>query len=175
MSVDKAVVKAAMVAEIGKGLEERVEACRREVARREGARAGLIEAAQKIQNYMSSLNDKVDDGEIGMEEQKMMRDAARHIFGIIDNLATSQEIALHRASGSLAEAERTAAGVHKLWVGLDAKAAALEAHEENGLITGPRPAGAKPAPSIASRRKAAREKKEPEDAQSSAREEQKGA
>jgi hypothetical protein len=159
VSLEKARVKAGLVAEIGKSMEERVVACKVDVSRREGARAGMIDAGKKMQGYIgAALVSRFEDENLGLGEQKLMMSVARQMFGLIDNLATSQEIEMHKASGALAEAQRTAGTTHKLWKELDGHVAVLE--EAEGQEPDPdakRPTGARPPPSIASRRKAAKE------------------
>jgi hypothetical protein len=148
-------VKAGTVAEIGQTLEERVQACKTDLARREGARAGLIEAGKKLHAYMGvTLEQTFEIEGIGLEEQRLMRKVAQQMFGIVDNLATKQEIEMHRAAGAVAESEKVAGVIHKLWKGLDAKVVALEQVESGEDVPGPRPGGARPGPSIAAQRKA---------------------
>jgi len=113
MSLEKSRLRMLIAEEIGRGLEEQRDALEKMVLKQEGARDGLKKAVPGITDLMAALDAEFKDkgmiggvliSDIGGEPVRLVAAVKRYLqraIGVVDNLATTAEVAMMVTSGQV--------------------------------------------------------------------------
>lgn len=141
MNIDKCEIKILVSRELGAQYAAMAKAAEQDVLRQEGARDALKLAAQRVGELGAHVDKDLEEGVLSAEDLKdpkrveiYIKRYIKRMWGVIDNLATTAEVARLNAFGRQRGLENAGEVVRALCQSEQAKLAAIQQQIESGSL-----------------------------------------
>lgn len=142
VNIGKSMAKVDIAKVLGKQYAEMVQAARHDELKQEGARDGLKLAAKRVGELGAHVDKDLEEGILSANDLKdpkkveaFIKKYIKRVVGVIDNLATTAEVARFRAAGRASGLEAAEGVVQKMGEEEVVKLQELQRQIEAGEVT----------------------------------------